>query len=225
MVPRAALAAGLVFLVAGIVSARYGAHNPRPSMLAYTLDADRNEAKWAVFAARADAFSTQYVGNRPERGGSPHFYPDWLPGQFLLNSAPVLPLTAPSAALLDETPGPGGSRWLRLLVSSPRHARTLSVRAEDTEVLEAWIDRKKLGDPGEARWNAKKIWSVDYANVPPEGIELRLRVREGRPARLALVDRSSGLPEVPGRTFAPRPAETMPIHTGDQTMVLARFEF
>jgi hypothetical protein len=153
------------------------------------------------------------------------FYPDWLPGQFLLSSAPVLPLTAPSATLLDESPGPGGSRLLRLLVSSPRHARTLSVRADDTEVLEAWVNRKKLGDPGEARWNAKKIWSIDYANVPLEGIELRLRVKEGRPARFTVVDRSTGLPEVPEKAFAPRPPETMPVHTGDQTMVLARFTF
>jgi hypothetical protein len=40
-----------------------------------------------------------------------------------------------------------------------------------------------------------------------------------------LVDRSSGLPTIPGATFSQRPTDSMPIHSGDQTMVRRSFVF
>jgi hypothetical protein len=192
-------------------------------MLAYALDSIEKKAVWASNAARPDGWTAQYVGEVPRRGKLGIFYPDWLPFQFLLNDAPVVPLTPPTAELLDSSVEQG-SRTLHLLVSSPRHGRTLTIRAPETDVLESWVNGKALGKPADARWNSDNVWSLGYANVPPQGIDLKLRVRGTEPVLLVLIDRSPGLPEVPGQNFFPRPAESMPEHTGDQTMVLTRLQ-
>jgi hypothetical protein len=54
---------------------------------------------------------------------------------------------------------------------------------------------------------------------------LLLSVEAAGPVTVVLVDRSSGLPAIPGANFPPRPADAMPIHSGDQTMVRRSFVF
>ena len=60
---------------------------------------------------------------------------------------------------------------------------------------------------------------------PADGVELKLQTKAGEQVNLAVVDRSSGLPTIPGTNFAPRPADSMPQHSGDQTMVRRTFTF
>jgi hypothetical protein len=223
-VPLAAVATGVLLSIQAARSARYDGEQPKPSMVAYALDTAANNAKWACFAERSDRWTAQFVGAHPAKGKLPDFYPDWLPSPFLLGNAPVLPIPPPSATLLDQSTSADGVRTLRVTVSSPRHARTLTVVAPDADVLQSWVDGKYLGRPSEARWTSNH-WSFGYSNPPPAGIELKLRVQGAAPVTLFVIDRSSGLPQVPGQSFAPRPVDSMPIHTGDQTMVKARFEF
>jgi hypothetical protein len=40
-----------------------------------------------------------------------------------------------------------------------------------------------------------------------------------------VVDRSIGIPEIPATNFAPRPPDSMPQHSGDETMVRRSFVF
>jgi hypothetical protein len=65
----------------------------------------------------------------------------------------------------------------------------------------------------------------DYANPPAEGLAVEIRVPAAAPVKIVLVDRSSGLPTIPGASFPPRPHDAMPIHSGDQTMVRRSFVF
>jgi hypothetical protein len=93
------------------------------------------------------------------------------------------------------------------------------------EVLSASVNGQDLGKPSEARWRQPGHWAFDYANPPAEGIDLLLSVQASGPVTVVLVDRSSGLPTILGATFPTRPADSMPIHTGDQTMVRRSFVF
>jgi hypothetical protein len=224
MVPVGALVAAVLSSIGAAVAARYSPEHPKPSMLAYALDTSQKKAQWACFAQRTDPWTAQFLGDAPERGKLSGFYPDWLPFPLLLHDAPPLPIAPPSAVLVDESAN-GAMRTLRILISSSRQARTLTILAPAADVLEGWIEGKRLGSPSEARWNRGNAWTLGYANLPAAGIELTLRVKGNRPLPLTVIDRSAGLPDVPGATFTPRPPDSMPIHTGDQTMVLARFEF
>ena len=219
-----ALAAALILCIVAAKTTRYSSAHPKPSLLSYALDADTGKALWASSAKRIDSWTAQYLGTSPSRGKLPDFVPDWYPIDFLQHEAPAITLALPQAELLENsTDGP--TRTLRLHISTPRHGRTLHVGLTQTEVLSASVNGHDLGKPSEARWQQPGHWGFDYANPPAEGIDLQLRVQGSGPVTFVLVDRSSGLPTIPGANFPPRPADSMPIHSGDQTMVRRSFVF
>lgn len=248
VVPVVALVVALFFFADGANITHYSAQHPKPSMVAYALDADTGKALWASSAARVDDWTAQFVGSQPSRGRLQGFFPDWFTFAFLQHEAVPLPLQPPDAKMLENSAA-SGTRTLRLKITSPRHARSLSMDAPENEILEASVNGKKLGQPSEARFswliavgaltaigkhleqssapqsNPVGKWLLDYVNVPPEGIDLSLTVRGAGPLKLRISDRSLGLPEIPGKAFPSRPADAMPRHAGDQTMVRRNFVF
>jgi hypothetical protein len=224
VLPIAALAAALILCVVAAKTTRYSAEHPKPSLLSYALDADTGKALWTSSAGRVDSWTAQYLGASPSRGRLPDFIPDWYPIDFLQHDAPSIALVPPLAELL-ETSSVGATRTLHLRITTPRRARTLHVGIAQAEVLSASVNGHDLGKPSEARWHQTGHWGFDYANPPAEGIDLLLSVQAAGPVTAVLVDRSSGLPTIPGANFPPRPADSMPIHSGDQTMVRRSFVF
>ncbi len=224
LLPITALAAALILCIVAAKTTRYSAEHPKPSLLSYALDADTGKALWTSSASRVDAWTAQYLGASPTRGKLPDFIPDWYPIDFLQYEAPSIRLVPPLAELL-ETSSVGATRTLHLRITTPRHARTLHVGITQVEVLSASVNGHDLGKPSDARWHQAGHWGFDYANPPAEGIDLLLRVQAAGPVTVVLVDRSSGLPTIPGGHFPPRPADSMPIHSGDQTMVRRSFVF
>jgi len=99
------------------------------------------------------------------------------------------------------------------------------VEVPENEVLGGSVNGRQLGQPSESRWNKHGKWAFDYANFPAEGIDLHLQTKAAAQVKIVVVDRSIGLPEVPGSTFAARPADSMPIHSGDETLVRHSFVF
>lgn len=233
--PIAALLAGAALCVAAANATHYSAEHPKPSVLAYLLDADTGKALWTSSAARLDSWTEQYLGDSPTRGKLPDFYPVWYSIDFLRHETPALPLVPPQAVLLDKS-GDGATRTLHFRITSPRHARTIHVGVEQADttavfrsmltdwVISASVNGRDLGKPSEARWNQSGPWSFDYSN-PGDGIDFVVHVQGTSQVRLVLVDRSSGLPAMPGRNPPARPADSMAIHSGDQTMVRRSFVF
>lgn len=213
----------LLFAVAASVT-RYSAAHPKPSVVTYALDANTGKAQWASTGDRVDNWIVQYVGTSPTRAKLTGFYPSWLPFEFLQHEAPALPLPAPQVEVVENSLD-GDMRTLRLHIMSPRRARAFTIEAPDNRILEAWVDDRKLGQPAQSRWNKNGKWGFDYVNVPPDGIEVKLQTKGTGSVKLVVVDRSLGLPEIPGVTFAPRPADSMPRHSGDETMVRHSFVF
>jgi len=211
-------------LVAGGATAPYGPSHPRPVNVLYALDADTGRAVWATAAGPVDDWLAQFVTMTPRRGAPPGLAALATWDRALYREAPVIEVPAPTAVLTDSADD-GSGRVLGVRLASPRGARTLSVRLPGREVLGARVNGRPAASPdGTAGWAAGR-WGLDYTNVPADGIDLAIRVKGHGPITLVLTDRSDGLPAVPGRTFAPRPSWSMPIHRGDGTLVQKRFEF
>jgi Peptidase family M28 len=224
LVPILALACALILCVSAAETTRYSSLHPKPSLLSYALDADTGKALWTSSTNRIDSWTAQYLGTSPTRGKLPDFVPDWYPIEFLQHEAPAITLAAPVAEMVESTTD-GSTRKLHLHITTPRHARTLHVGIAQTEVLSASVNGHDLGKPSEARWHQAGHWGFDYANPPAEGIDVELRVQNSGQLSIVLVDRSSGLPTIPGAHFQPRPADSMPEHSGDQTMVRRSYVF
>jgi hypothetical protein len=224
MAPLVAILAGVTLLAVGAATVRYSSDDPKRSIQVYALDADTGKALWANLSNRLDPWIEQYVTSAPSRGPLPGFFPHWISSSFWQHDAPRLPLLPPQALLIENTPEVY-TRSFSVRISSPRHARKISISAPEAEVLEASVNGKLLEKAESSGVNPKGRWSLEYSNVPESGIELKLRVKDTGPVKLRVVDRSTGLPEVPGRVFTPRSAEMMTIHFGDLTMVRKTFVF
>ncbi len=224
VIPIVSFIAAIVLCFFAARTTRFSGQHPKPSMLSYALDTDTGKAVWTSTVSRVDPWSAQYLGNSPVRGKLADFVPDWYPISFFQNAAPVVELAPPLAELLENS-SEGGTRTMHLRITTPRHARTIHVGVAQAEVLDANVNGHDLGKPAEARWHQASAWGFDYANVPAEGIDVQLRVQAAGQVKIILVDRSSGLPTIPGASFSPRPPDSMPIHSGDQTMVRRSFAF
>lgn len=223
LIPLLALVGSVVLCVSAARTTRYSPEHPKPSLLAYALDADTGKAFWTSSVSRVDSWTAQYLGPSPARGKLTDFYPVYYRVGFLQAEAPPLALQPPQAQLLEQS-ADSTTRTLHLRITSPRHARSIHVAIANAEVLSASANGQDLGKPSEARWSGQGPWSFDYCN-PGDGIDFVVRVQGTSPVTLVLVDHSSGIPVIPGKNLPPRPAGSMPIHVGDQTMVRRSFVF
>ena len=62
-------------------------------------------------------------------------------------------------------------------------------------------------------------------NAPASGATVSLTLKGSGPLTVAVVERSFGLPELPGRAITPRPASLMPVQDGDLTIVRRTYTF
>ncbi|HXQ35896.1 MAG TPA: hypothetical protein VN843_17910, partial [Anaerolineales bacterium] len=83
-----------------------------------------------------------------------------------------------------------GVQTLRMRISSPRQAGTLSIYVDsNTQVLSATVNNKQMDE-------LKDRWGLFIDGFPKEGVELLLQVRTAEPLKIRLVDQSYGLPPV-----------------------------
>ena len=216
----------LLLLLWGAASTRYSAGHPLAVNMTYVLDADARVAAWTTRSDRGIAWVEQFLGATPRAGRPAAFVPPWssasaVPG-FLTGDARPVDLPGPTAAVVRQVVTDGGRvLTIQLTPGAEGHAlsawlsgaRVVQTAVEGRSVPAAWLDR-----PGE------QAWSLDFINPPASGIFVVVDCKGSAPIRLAVLDRSAGLPDGAGR-FAARPPELVPVHVGDQTVVRRTFTF
>ncbi len=207
LLPSAALAAALAFIVVGMLAAGYSDSNPRADSLFYVLDSDSSQSLWASADAAPDAWTAQFFGSgqHPEHVPSP--FDGLMPwGTFLGAPAPSVKVDPPSLQLTDDV-SIGTERTLRFLITSPRHARVLWVEVRNAKVLGAAVNGKQAGTSAAPD---QTNWGLVYTNVPERGFLLDLTVEGGANPEVRLVDQSDGLPPISDRPLPSRPHHLMP---------------
>jgi hypothetical protein len=189
--------------------------------LFYALNADTGKAVLASSDEKRDEWTTQFFSRNFERNRMPDFFPG--SGRLYWQSeAPAAQLVAPQVSVTaDHTEN--SVRTLSFRVSSPRRAPVIAIyTAPDTEVIDAAVDgnrafRENGGPP-------MKNWGLQFYALPAEGVEVTLKLHDGKPFKMLVVDRSYGLPEA---TAKPRPDYMIPTPYGisDVTLVSKSFSF
>lgn len=110
---------GLGVFVTGwaIQAERPSAEQPLHSMVSYYLDADTGRAYWSSQSTAMDHWKQQFFPNSTQ-GLFTEFYPA-SPRQRLKNTAPALPLPAPTATVLSDS-STATTRQVRLRIKSVR---------------------------------------------------------------------------------------------------------
>jgi len=223
-----AFVATLVCLALGMTLTRYSDRHPKPVNLLYVVDADAHTAHWTARIDRLNPWLEQYLGTTPGTGRPMALVPPWssaagIPG-FLNSAAPVIDLPAPQAALVANVPAEGG-RTVTFHVKPARGGDALSVWVNGVPTLDAAIDGRRITEPSAPRAADDTAWSLDYLNAPAAGATITLTLKGSRPLTVAVVNRTAGLPDIPGKAFRPRPASLMPVQGGDQTVVHRSYIF
>jgi hypothetical protein len=236
LLPGAAALGSLGLLLVGSFTTGVDVRNPRPNNVMYGLNADTSQALWASTDLQTDEWTSQFLTAGVQRGTLGDFFP-WSPRTFLQTQAPAVALAAPQVALLDDRTS-AGTRTLRVRITSPRQAPFVGIYLDPhNEVLGATVNGKPIAGPPPAAPGTAGTsppggqWGMLYWALPPEGIELALQVGAGQPVRVRVVDRSDGLPEIPGASFKPRPDYMVPapslgvVRFSNSTMVSKTFAF
>lgn len=224
--PVAAAAASLIFFFAGSFTAGFDRAHPRPENLFYCLNADDNTAVWASTDEKPDEWTNQFLRPGYQNGVLPQYLPP-SEGDFLNSPAPVVSLSAPTVALLEEKLS-NGRRSLRLRVVSPRLAPFISVQVEQgANIFGATVNQKRLElNEGKSR---PRLFVAYYA-PPAEGFELTLETEPARPVTIRVVDHSFELPKKLLDSAQPRPDYVTPTPYpynpfGDSTFVSKNYTF
>jgi hypothetical protein len=219
----------LCFILAGVFLSGFDKQRPKTNNIFYAFNADTGKAVFASSDDRPDGWTAQFLNAGVERGSLPEFF-GGSQRAFLKSPAPATQLDAPEVKLVnDQTEN--GIRTLSFHVTSQRQAPVIYISAEpDVEVLDASINGKQaISNSGNnpAQSAPVKNWAIQYYALPPEGLDMVLKTRSGKPFKLVLVERSYGLPEMPGSPIKAR-AEDMipaPYSASDATLVTKSFAF
>jgi hypothetical protein len=231
LLPAAAALVCLCFVTLGLARAGFDARRRKTDSVFYFLDADAHSARWMSTDAATDEWTSQFIAPDAVRKGSIAEVFPWVRQPALEADAPVVVLPAPDVEVLEDRTDKL-IRTLRLRITSPRRAPMLVFYTE-ADVLSTVLEGKALIERGvlmSAGADAKSgmnvaeggLLRVSFAAPPPEGIELLIETRADAPFRLVVEDLSFGLPQAPGQTYRPRPADTMPApsyRTSDTTIV------
>jgi hypothetical protein len=220
--------AALAFLSVAVSETRYSDRYPKAVNVVYALDADARTANWAVRVGRPDPWLGQFLGTSPRQGRPPALVQPWsspggVPG-FLHAEAPAADLPAPKAALVRAVPTEGG-RNVTFRAAPSREGSALTVWVNGVPALDVSVDGTLVSGAFTRRAPDDTAWTLEYYNAPMSGVTVAMTLRGSRPLTVAVTERTWGLPELPGRTLAPRPASLIPISTGDLTVVRRTYVF
>jgi hypothetical protein len=225
IVPVAGFLIFVGFLIMGSFTSGFNERRPGVNSLFYGLDVDNRLALWGSADAAPDSWTAQFLKNNVEQRPAVEFVP-LASNKFLHSQAPIVDLAAPELALVsDQTQD--NIRTLRLRVTSPRRAETISIYIDrSTEVSGLTVDGKRI-NVSAIPAPAASPWAFRYFALPVGGVELTIAVKPGTPVKIKAVDQSYGLPVIPGTAFTARPASLIPAPYPftDSTLVSKTFTF
>jgi hypothetical protein len=227
LLPAAAAAAGVAFVVAANLSPGVDRESPKTDTVMYVMNADTGKAVWASYDAEPDEWTAQFFPGQTQRGDLNEFFPSRY-NRFLKSPAPASALDAPSVTVLgDETSG--DVRTVSLKITSPQEVLNVFVPVgEGQEVLDASVNDEGVGGEG-APARAGARWTLQYAAPPAEGVRLTLRVRapQRQPLKMSIVGQSYGLPGELEGVVKPRPEHIIPapFTNSDSTFVSRAYAF
>ncbi len=218
-------------VVAAIAAAVAPAHSPeraRRLNLVMHRDADSGQSRWLV-------------GDRPgplppvlravvdfSQAPAQSFAWSAEDDESWIAAAADVDLEPPKLELLSDEAGPWG-RLLRLRLTSPRGARRAALLfSEDAGVRAFAFGDATLGPYPERKLERyPKARHYGLIGVPPEGVEVRVIVAAEGPLTVDFWDIADGLPDVEQSRslLAARPADHVPSHGGDVSLVSQRVIF
>ena len=208
----------------GIATAGFDENHPRPNQIAYHLNADTGSAEWVSLDRNLDSWTKQFFPN----GASRATYDSNLTGSrpAFVAPAPTGSVEAPEVNVLSDRTV-NGERTVELQFVSPRGAPHMAADIQASGELVGMAVNGREVDLSGHDWARDGSFPVIYHNAPAEGWTLTLTIRGPGGLDIDVEESADGLPNIPGVTIQPRPADMMsaPGFAADPTIVTKSFHF
>jgi len=219
--PCICAAVAIMLVGIGALTVHKSDMHPVPSRLIYAIDADSSDAWLAskASAIRTNAWTRTVLA--PFAQG-----PEWIahfffpPTAVVAKRVPFLPLPQPAIDILSDS-ATSDARQLSLRVRGSTGTTAFGMRVTNAPVISAAIDGRAI-DTKRYRLHMAE-WTLWYWAPSEAGALLSLIVPAGSKPRLEILAYSLGIPKLPGVTIPPRPANVVPVQSGDVTIVCRRF--
>jgi Peptidase family M28 len=216
--PAACAAAAVVFAIIGAATSGASANAPQPSALVFAQNADGGDAVLGSLVGTS-AWAENAIGSVT---ASP---PAWAaalhPGmRFSAKPQTRANIEGPTAKLVLDTLIDGARRVI-VRVNAPPGTTALTLRATGAPVVRTAIDAR-VADTTRFRYHSR-IWTWTYWAVPDSGAVFSIAVPPNAHFDLAMTARRPGLPA--SVVLPPRPADVVPLQTGDATVVYRTVRF
>lgn len=216
----ATAAAAVVLAIIGIATIHPSADHPIPTSLVYAENPASGEAWLGSFAAR-DAWTRSALG-----AATPA--PSWTAmargfgGPMVGRTVQRAGLQAPTATLLRDTLVDGARRVV-FRVTVPSGTTSLMMHASGAPVVRTAIDARVVDTTRFRRRSPE--WVMQYFAVADSGAVISLAIPVGSHVNVDLAASRPGLPALPGVRIPPRPADVVPVQSGDVSVTYARVSF
>ncbi len=222
--PLAGLVAAGLLIVLSLFLPPYSMESPRPLNFYFVQNADEATARMAV-RPRPRPLPDPLAAAVEWQADLERFYP-WSEDEpsFVVADAQPLQVAPPVVEILESTATSTGRR-IRARLSSPRGADRGALVFSDSQRiaslhLAGW--EYDLQTEEIRAWYPDRRRVVRFATMPEEGIEFEVALEGREPFTVYAIDSSYGLPPSAAPLIEARPAEVVPIHRGDQTVVHTR---
>jgi hypothetical protein len=218
--PLICTAGAIVLVGIGVLTVRTSDVHPVPSRLIYAIDADSSDAWLASRASAARTNAWTRAALAPFAQG-----PEWIahffegPTAIVAKRVPTLPLPQPAINILSDSTT-SEARQLSLRVQGSAGTTALGMRVTDALVISAAIDGRAINTT-RYRLHTRE-WTLWYWAPSDSGALLSLIVPAGSTPKLEVLACSLGIPTLAGVTILPRPANVVPVQSGDVTIVCRR---
>lgn len=184
--------AAAICLLSGVIAAQlksgYTEQHPLQTNLRYVIDADGGKAYWMSDFAAEDSWDRQFFPKGKKVLPPAYFNPP------LVNEAPLLTIQAPTLTLQKDTVE-NGERKVYLHCQARQDAISAKILFPESSPVDKIVVDGKEALPSNGK---KGFVYFSYKGLAREGFDLVLETGTTSPLELTLLDRSLGLPVVPG---------------------------
>ena len=201
----------IVLVIAALLVPAYSPGSARPLNIIYHQDANLNRAQWLLSSDGKGLKPFVDAGLIKVEKEAPLEYlgPNRLynPGP-----APMAEALPPELSVLEEEQFPGGRR-LKLHLKSSRQVHSAAIFfPPDSHPQKIVIDGRELSEIS----GPQDSWKgISILTLPPGGIEIAVSVPHQKPFDVYILDRSFQLPPECQQILKARPANFIPIQSGD----------
>jgi hypothetical protein len=226
IIPTGTAALAVLAFFLGMSHSAFDPNHPHPDSIFYLLDADSAKSSWVSVDYRPDRFTAQFFHDRLHGESLAHLTglleaDDYTRedeviarrlnftlignGRAIVGNAPAVALTPPEITLQSDS-SDGTERTIKLHLRSTRGAPILWL-AVPVGIIVSSGSINAIP----ATNSASSGWSAGFWNVPPQGIDVELKLVSQDATAISLIDQSWGLPKPAGSWYRPRRAEQMPM--------------